>query len=451
MSQYKPYPAYKDSGVEWLGWVPEHWDTQRIRSLIDSAQNGIWGDDPDGGADDIPCARVADFDRNNFTVKGELPTLRKVPEAQRLSRQVNSGDLLIEKSGGGEQTTVGVVVQYLGADPVICSNFVAVVKSKKGVLPRWLCYTNAHLYSIGINVRSIKQTTGIQNIDSDQYFSERVAVPPESECRAIAAHLDRETARIDALIEKKTRFIELLREKRQALITHAVTKGPDPSVKMKDSSVEWLGEVPEHWVVKRLKWIATVQTGIAKGKDNAEKDTVEVPYLRVANVQDGYLDLDEVATIEVSPADLPRYLLQPGDVLMNEGGDFDKLGRGHVWHGEIEPCIHQNHVFAVRPHGVSSEWLSTFASSAAAQFYFMGRSKQSTNLASISSSNLMELVVPLPCEEEQHLILDGLDRQITKVDALGTMTERSIALLKERRSALITAAVTGQIDLRETV
>ena len=143
MSHYKPYPTYKDSGVEWLGRVPEHWDIQRVRSLVDSAQNGIWGDDPDGGADDIPCARVADFDRNSFTVKGELPTLRKVPEAQRLSRQVNPGDLLIEKSGGGEQTTVGVVVQYQGERSVICSNFVAVVKPKKGIFPRWLLYERA--------------------------------------------------------------------------------------------------------------------------------------------------------------------------------------------------------------------------------------------------------------------------------------------------------------------
>ena len=136
---------------------------------------------------------------------------------------------------------------------------------------------------------------------------------------------------------------------------------------------------------------------------------------------------------------------------MNEGGDFDKLGRGHVWHGEIETCIHQNHVFAVRPHGVSSEWLNTFTSSAIAQFYFMGRSKQSTNLASISSSNLMELPVPLPCEEEQRLILKELDRQTAKVNSLAVKTERSIVLLKERRSVLITAAVTGQIDLRGVV
>jgi len=123
----------------------------------------------------------------------------------------------------------------------------------------------------------------------------------------------------------------------------------------KDSGIEWLGSVPAHWEVTRLKFIAHVQTGVAKGKDNTGQQTIMVPYLRVANVQDGYLDLDEVATIEIPADDLPRYRLRAGDVLMNEGGDFDKLGRGHVWDGSIDPCIHQNHVFAVRPFGASPQ------------------------------------------------------------------------------------------------
>lgn len=133
---------------------------------------------------------------------------------------------------------------------------------------------------------------------------------------------------------------------------------------------------------------------------------------------------------------------------MNEGGDFDKLGRGHVWEGEIDPCIHQNHVFAVRPTKVLSNWLNTFTSSNVAQFYFMGRSKQSTNLASISSSNLMELSVPLPPEAEQVETLKVLNEKITRLDTLINKTVRSLELLKDRRSALITAVVTGQIDVR---
>lgn len=214
----------------------------------------------------------------------------------------------------------------------------------------------------------------------------------------------------------------------------------------KDSGVEWLGRVPEHWQIKRLKHIANVQTGVAKGKDNEGKDTIEVPYLRVANVQDGYLSLDDVATIEIPREDLTRYSLQPGDVLMNEGGDFDKLGRGSVWQGEIEPCIHQNHVFAVRPTAVSSAWLNAFTGSLAAQFYFMGRAKQSTNLASISSSNIMELPVAIPPANEVDLLLAHLDRETVRIDALIEKKTRFIELLREKRQALITHAVTRGLD-----
>jgi type I restriction enzyme S subunit len=287
------------------------------------------------------------------------------------------------------------------------------------------------------------------NISMDTVRNLRVCIPPIEEQDEIAEGIDRETARIDALIAKKTRFIELLKEKRQALITHAVTKGLDPSAPMKDSGVEWIGEVPEHWSIRALRFVAAVQTGIAKGKDHAQRDTVRVPYLRVANVQDGYLELDDVAQIEIPSDEVERYQLQIGDVLMNEGGDFDKLGRGHVWQGEIDLCIHQNHVFAVRPSRVMSEWLNTWTGSAPAQFFFMTRSKQSTNLASISSSNLMDLPVPCPPDNEQKSVVDQLTASLSTLDQLWQRTERSIALLKERRAALITAAVTGQIDLRE--
>lgn len=167
----------------------------------------------------------------------------------------------------------------------------------------------------------------------------------------------------------------MLAEKRQATISHAVTRGLNPDAPMKDSGVTWLAEVPAHWEVKRLKFIANVQTGIAKGKEISGRETIAVPYLRVANVQDGYLALDDVATLDIEPEQLGRYRLVPGDVLMNEGGDFDKLGRGAIWQGDIPDCIHQNHVFAVHPHGVSSEWLNRITSAHYAQFFFMGRSK----------------------------------------------------------------------------
>jgi type I restriction enzyme S subunit len=266
----------------------------------------------------------------------------------------------------------------------------------KHVVPRFF----AHLLKSDRYISALRSTTNLIRDGQEIRYSNFVQVPlpiiPASEQVAIANFLDRETSKIDALIAEQQRLIELLQEKRQAVISHAVTKGLNPDAPMKDSGVEWLGEVPRHWGVRPLKYLANVQTGMAKGKDLEGIETVDIPYLRVANVQDGYLDLDEVHLLSVPVTSIERYLLKEGDVLMNEGGDFDKLGRGCIWSGEIDPCVHQNHVFAVRPHSISGEWLNAYTTSNAANSYFISRSKQSTNLASISSSNLMGLLVPLP-------------------------------------------------------
>lgn len=431
MSHYKPYPAYKDSGVEWLGQVPEHWSIIPLKWCFEC----------------LDGKRVPLNSEQRSDIKGEVPYWGSGGVVDHIDRFIFDEPLVLLGEDGAPFFDRDRPVAYEIEGKSWINNHIHVLRPLTEYPITWF----VHALNC-VEYRHYIDGSTRDKLTQDDMKSIALVIPgsPDEASQAVA-HLDRETARIDALVAKKTRFIELLREKRQALITHAVTKGLDPNVKMKDSGVEWLGEVPEHWEVKRLKFVATVQTGIAKGKDNADKDTVEIPYLRVANVQDGYLDLDEVATLEVSSADLSRYLLQPGDVLMNEGGDFDKLGRGHVWHGQIDPCIHQNHVFAVRPHSVRPEWLNAYTSSSAAQFYFMGRSKQSTNLASISSSNLMELPVPLPGDDEQCQILQAVQERASRLDGLLAKTNRSIVLLKERRAALVTAAITGQIDLREAV
>lgn len=448
MSHYKPYPVYKDSGVEWLGAVPEHWAVKRLKfaATLNPAVRLDLLDNQDRDVSFLPMEAIGEDGALNFE------QTRPVRDVRNGYSYFEDGDVAFAKVTPCFENGKGALMQGLLDSAGFGTTELTVLRpNTKTTDARYLHYVVQSTRFRALGVGAMTGAGGLKRVPDEFTRNFPTALPDRIEQEFIASHLDRETVRIDALMEKKARFIELLREKRQALITHAVTKGLDPNVKMKDSGVEWLGEVPEHWDVKRLKFIASVQTGIAKGKDNADKDTIGVPYLRVANVQDGYLDLDEVATIEVASSDVARYLLQPGDVLMNEGGDFDKLGRGHVWQGEIDPCIHQNHVFAVRPHSVFSEWLNTVTSSAFAQFYFMGRSKQSTNLASISSTNLMELPVPLPSESEQLLTLEQMRSLTSRLDALLTQTERSIILLKERRSALITAAITGQIDLREAL
>ncbi len=445
---FAKYPAYKDSGVEWLGEVPEHWKVSPFKWLLDRNDGGVWGDDPDG-ADDTLVLRSTEQ-----TVDGhwrlESAAARKLSATERAAALLESGDLVVTKSSGsslhiGKTTLVTDEIAQMGC---CYSNFMQRLRMKPSFSPLLAWYIlNNDIARLQFDLLS-NSTTGLANLNGTMIGQIMLAIPPVEEQTAIATFLDHETAKIDALVAEQEKLITLLQEKRQAVISHAVTKGLNPNVPMKDSGVEWLGEVPEHWEVKVLKFIATVQTGIAKGKDNTGKETITVPYLRVANVQDGYLALDDMAEIEISASDLQRYLLQPGDVLMNEGGDFDKLGRGHIWRGEIESCIHQNHVFAVRPHGVSSEWLNAITGSGYAQFYFMTRSKQSTNLASISSTSIMELPVLLPPRNEQAAVLTFIAKQTSQFDTLMTEARSAITLLQERRTALISATVTGQIDVR---
>ena len=437
------YPAYKDSGVEWLGEVPGHWEVLPLKAGF----NVVGGSTPKSEKDtywDGDIVWVTPSDLSKLDSIAISDSIRKItseglascgtsmvpPDSIVLSTRAPIGSLAIAKTE-------------------LCTNQgCKSLVPREHVVPRFF----AHLLSIStaeLNIRG-RGTTFLE-LSADELGAFKTGVPPKAEQQAIATFLDIETAKIDGLMAEQRALVALLKEKRQAVISHAVTKGLNPAAPMKDSGVAWLGEVPGHWAVRPLKFIATVQTGIAKGKDNTGKETTTVPYLRVANVQDGYLALDDMAMIEIPSADLPRYLLRYGDVLMNEGGDFDKLGRGHIWRAEIEPCIHQNHVFAVRPHGVSAEWLNTVTGSGYAQFYFMTRSKQSTNLASISSSNIMELPVALPPAKEQTEILAFLNHQTSQLDTLTQEAQTAIALLQERRTALISAAVTGKMDVRAAV
>ncbi len=434
------YPKYKSSGVEWLGDVPEHWVVKPLKTVAsfnDDVLPESYGADEEIEYVDIGSVSLAGGIERTETLKyGNAPS--------RARRRVRNGDVIA--------STVRTYLKAISPiiDPpgnMIVSTGFAVIRPSVGLMPAFAKFALQTSFFVEA-VISLSTGVSYPAINASEMARISIPVPPIDQQSAIASFLDRETAKIDALVAEQRRLMELLKEKRQATISHAVTRGLNPNTPLKDSGIEWLGEVPAHWSVIALKRIAEVHTGVAKGKDNSSRQTITVPYLRVANVQDGYLDLETVSTIEIPAEDLERYSLKAGDVLMNEGGDFDKLGRGHIWEGQIDPCITQNHVFAVRPRAVSSNWLNSITSSDFAQFYFMTRSKQSTNLASISSTNLMELPVILPPEHEQLEILSFIADQTAHFDTLTTEAQRAIDLLQERRTALISAAVTGQIDVR---
>lgn len=362
----------------------------------------------------------------------------------RARRIVRDGDVII--------STVRTYLQAIAPveippDNLIVSTGFAVVRPSSLLDQRFCKYAlRANKFLWEVESRS----TGVSYpaISASDLGDIKVNLPEISAQRLIASYLDRETARIDGLIGEKERMLALLEEKRAALISRVVTRGLDPSAPLKPSGQEWLGEIPAHWGLQRLKQLAEVRGGLTLGKQYSG-ELLEYPYLRVANVQDGYLSLDDVLTVEVPASEAASNLLTYGDVLMNEGGDIDKLGRGCVWRDEIAPCLHQNHVFAVRPHAVDSDWLALWTSTLQAKRYFESRAKRSTNLASISGSNIKELPVPLPPVSEQLAIQNFLAVRHLRLETLRGELRDSLRLLTERRAALITAAVTGQIPLEE--
>lgn len=324
-TRFKPYPAYKDSGVEWLGKVPAHWFVMRLRSTVSGCQNGVWGDEPDG-LQDIPCVRVVDFDRVGLRVNMVEPTLRSIEEWVVQARGLRPGDLLLEKSGGGENQPVGATVLYDHETLAVCSNFIARMAVVPGFSPRFLTYLHAALYAARVNTRSVKQSTGIQNLDSASYLSEPAAFPEIDEQRAIAAFLDRDTAKIDALVAKKERLIELLHEKRTSLVTQAVTKGLDPNAPMRDASFEALGEIPTHWAVERIRHIVgRIEQGWSPECENREAEENEWGVLKAGCVNRGVFLESEHKALPSSLQAIPDLEIAAGDLLMSRASGSREL------------------------------------------------------------------------------------------------------------------------------
>lgn len=424
--RFPRYSVYKPSAVAWLGEIPEHWNAVRTRYLCDVTTGGR--------------------DTQDAEDSGEFPFFVRSDTIERISTWSFDGEGVLTS---GDGVGVGKIFHhYVGKMEI--HQRVYLFHSFRHVIGRYFYYfLKENLFKVVLE-GAAKST--VDSLRRPMLANFPIAFPCVDDQHGIVAFLDRETGKIDALVAKKERLIELLQEKRTALISHVVTKGLNPNAKMKESGIEWVGEVPQHWTVAALRHVARLQTGLTLGKKYAEDQILTSrPYLRVANVQDGYLDLDEITEVEIPPSDVSRYELEPGDVLMTEGGDFDKLGRGYVWENQIPNCLHQNHIFAVRliRDRLHSHFLSTLLASLHGKNYFTSTSSQSTNLASTNSTKLKQFPVLLPSVEEQEAILEYVGHKTSQLEVLVSKAREGIDGLREYRTALISAAVTGKIDVRE--
>lgn len=443
---FPAYPSYRESGVEWLGDVPSHWTVQRLKHSIASSRNGVWGDEAQGDSDDIICVRVADFDRVRSRVKLDDPTLRSLAEKDRSGRLLKPGNLLLEKSGGGEKQPVGAVVLYDHRDAAICSNFIARIQLATAMHPPYWCYLHNAAYSVRLNVGSINQTSGIQNLDQTRYFDEQAPHPPFNEQVAIAAFLDRETAKIDALIEEQRRLIELLNEKRQAVISHAVTKGLDPHAPTKDSGIEWLREVPAHWEVRPIGSLLLEPPCYGVLVPDFEPDGV--PMLRITDMDAGSAKRDQLNTISFGLSNqYRRTIVEVGDLALSVVGT---IGESLIIDEELAGVNLSRAIARLRTSASCSVHYLRWAFRSSFFGHFVDLTCVGTAQRVLNMGDLASMRMPVPPPAEQSAINQHLTEVVGALEALIETAQSAMALLNERRAALVDAAVTGKIDVRRS-
>ncbi|MEJ6655862.1 MAG: hypothetical protein QNL70_07635 [Pseudomonas sp.] len=442
MSHYKAYPAYKDSGVEWLGPVPEHWEVSSLKYLVSAIDSGT-----SVNATDTP-AREGEFGvlKTSCVYSGTFdPAENKaivLEEYGRVSCPLVVGSLIVSRMNTPDLVGAAGLVRH-APDGIFLPDRLWQV-SFSGMMPTFSYYwSQSDSYRTQVKKVCTGTSSSMQNLSQDQFKDFVLGVPAEGEQQLITAHLDRETARIDALIEKKTRFIQLLREKRQALITHAVTKGLNPNVKVKDSGVEWLGEVPEHWAVLSFQRCVF----IAEGQVDPEKSPYrEMVLLAPNHIESGSGLLLLTETAEEQNAESGKYLCQKGDVVYSK---IRPALRKVCIAPDLSLCSAD--MYPMRGHsGMSNQFLFWFLLSEPFSAFAVLEADR-VAMPKINRESLNSVQLPRPPINEQMGIVTWVAKSTARLDNLRAKTERSINLLKERRSALITAAVTGQIDLREAV
>jgi type I restriction enzyme S subunit len=444
------YEAYKDSGVEWLGEIPAHWVTKKLKYIgeIYAGLAGKKGDDfskePKAGfLPFVPFTSIA-----NATVVAQRYQYVSVRPYEEQSF-VKANDILFLMSSE-TLDDIAKCSLYIGDEQPLylnsfCKGFRIKSKNSSPKFINYLLQSDNYRYYFGTVAR------GFTRINLKQEFvnGASVLLPPLFEQTAISAFLDSKIAQIDQAVAIKEKQIALLKERKQILIQNAVTRGLNPDAPMHDSGVEWIGEIPAHWSCSRLKMHSKVQSGITLGKSYIHKNFVEMPYIRVANVQNGYFKLDDIALISLPRYEIPRYLLQNGDILVTEGGDIDKLGRGTVWRDEIKPCLHQNHVFAIRVNQsiLDQDFVSNFLATDMARKYFINTATKTTNLASTNRTHLGNLYLPIPSLKEQLDIVVYIETESAKIDQAISIQQQQIGKLKEYKATLINSAVTGKIKV----
>lgn len=446
------YKEYKDSGVEWLGRVPEHWQVQPIKRLLLSVEQG-WSPQCENfpseagqwGVLKVGCVNGGRF---NADENKALPLdLKPLPELG-----IRCGDVLVSRANTRDLVGSVALADRDYEHLLLCDKLYRLRVMPDRCEPAFL----AHFIG-GSAARSVIEaaatgaSSSMLNISQGAIVGMSIALPPVDEQRALLRFVDAETAKIDTLIAEQQRLIEVLTEKRQALIAQAVTKGLNPLVPMKDTDIPWLGQVPAHWEVTRLGRFAVVRSGYAFPSGGFSLDESDTRLLRGTNVSAGSIRWGEVVYWKRTPDDgLDDFSLSDGDIVL--GMDRPFIGNGtrvaRVSESDL-PCLLLQRVAAVHPSpGMLAGYLLQLLASELF-VHHIGPDTTGVSVPHISPGQICDFRVPIPPVNEQAAVVEFAESVVTRTAELIGEASSAVTLLKERRTALISAAVIGQIDVHD--
>ena len=442
--RFPRYPTYRESDSKWLLDIPAHWGIRRLRfvAAINPTKSEIAGLLADDLVSFVPMEAVNEFGGV------QLDQTRPLETVTQGYTYFRNGDIVIAKITPCFENGKGSIADQLVNGIGFGTTELHVVRPIPSKLDRqYLFYVTMSQQFRSLGTGEMYGAGGQKRVPDSFIKDFRTPLPPLDEQRAIARFLDRETAKIDSLVAKKRRLIELLQEKRTALISRAVTKGLTPDAPMKPSGIVWLGDVPAHWEISRLKFsVSKIGSGKTPKGGSQVYVTAGVMLLRSQNIYDDGLRLDDVVFItEATDDEMSGTRVKPGDVLLNITGA--SIGRCGLVPQEFPSANVNQHVCIIRPRTMRSAFLHAVLCSKGIKDWISAE-ENGTSREGLNFRQVGNIALPMPPSEEQGYIMQTLREKTAQIDGLVARVQSVIDRLVEYRSALVSAAVTGQIDVR---
>lgn len=440
------YPAYKDSEVKWLGEIPNHWTTKRLRHISPFITVGVVVNPSSYVTDHgVPFLFGSEVTERGINIKKTRRIPQEISERELRKTRLEAGDLVTVRVGYPGVTAV-VPPELEGAN---CASIMLIRKSKT-FDSSWLCYAmNSRVGKY--QVEQVQYGAAQEQFNISHAINFMFPVPPLSEQQSISQYLDRQTAKLDTLITLKQRLLQLLVEKRRALITQAVTRGLNPNVPMHDSEIEWLGNIPEHWSVEQLKYhLSGIEQGWSPQSDTFPANEDEWGVLKVGAVNGWEFNTDENKRVPIGLEIPLEYEIKPGDVLVSRANTTELVGSAALVE-QVRPRLllcDKLYRPKIQSNRLLPEYLVYYLRSVAGRFVFeRDATGASGSMQNISQEILANLWITLPPVTEQYEIVNHIKDKHDHLGNLELAAKETVKLLYERRVALISTAVTGQIRI----